>query len=110
MEYEDTGLNPDEVETLNNFTESQVGILLKDLNKEQRKHRWIPVTERLPETSDYILVSFSNFTVPLVARYEEDNEGGAFYPGDDDKSFVSTGIFVNAWMPLPEPYREDESK
>lgn len=24
------------------------------------------------------------------------------------KSYSSYGFFVNAWMPLPEPYREDE--
>ena len=27
------------------------GNMLKELNEEQRKHRWIPVEERLPEES-----------------------------------------------------------
>ena len=27
---------------------------------------------------------------------------------DDEKSYSSYGIFVNAWMPLPEPYREEQ--
>lgn len=41
--------------------------------------------------------------------YEADNDGnGAFYPGDDEKSYVEYDLFVNAWMPLPEPYRESE--
>lgn len=66
---------------------------------------WIPVEERLPEDDKYILVSFENFTVADIARYETDEEGGAFYPGDEDKSYVSYGLFVNAWMPLPEPYK-----
>ena len=39
---------------------------------------------------------------------EENNEGGTFYPGDDEKSYSSYGFFVDAWMPLPEPYREGE--
>lgn len=50
---------------------------------------------------------FENYTMPDIARYEENDEGGTFYPGDDEKPYSSYGIFVNAWMPLPEPYREE---
>ena len=69
---------------------------------------WIPISERLPEDESYILVSFENATMPDIARYEENDEGGTFYPGDDEKSYSSYGIFVNAWMPLPESYREEQ--
>ncbi len=69
---------------------------------------WIPLEERLPEDDKYILVSFENFSVADIARYEEDEDGGTFYPGDEDKSYASDGLFVNAWMPLPEPYRPEE--
>lgn len=72
----------------------------------QAKQFWIPVTERLPETDDYILISFSNYTLPDIGRYEIDAEGnGAFYPGNKDVSYASIGVFVNAWMPLPEPWK-----
>ena len=71
-----------------------------------RTNVWIPVSEKLPEDDRYILLSFENFSVPLVGRYEEDEEGGAFYVGDDPDSCVSEGIYVNAWMPLPKPYKE----
>lgn len=67
---------------------------------------WIPCSERFPDGDRYILVSFENSTLPDIARYERDDEGGTFYPGDDEKSYLSYGFFVNAWMPLPEPYRE----
>ena len=67
--------------------------------------KWIPVSERLPKDESYILVSFENSTMPDIARYEENDEGGAFYSGDDEKSYSSYGFFVNAWMPLPEPYK-----
>lgn len=70
-----------------------------------QSQKWIPASERLPEDESYILVSFENSTMPNIARYEENNEGGTFYPGDDEKSYSSYGFFVNAWMPLPEPYR-----
>ena len=71
-----------------------------------KETQWIPCSERLPEDESYILVSFENSTMPDIARYEENDEGGTFYPGDDEKSYSSYGIFVNAWMPLPKPYRE----
>lgn len=69
---------------------------------------WIPVKERLPETDDYILLSFSNFSLPMVGRYEEDRDGGAFYLGDCDEedTCISQDLFVNAWKPLPEPYQD----
>ena len=69
---------------------------------------WIPCSERFPDGDRYILVSFENSTMPDIARYEENDEGGTFYPGDDEKSYSSYGFFVNAWMPLPEPMKEDD--
>ena len=67
----------------------------------------IPIAERLPETDDYILISFENFNVPQVGRYEADEDGGGeFYPGDEDFTYKSIDLYVNAWMPLPQPYRQ----
>ena len=66
---------------------------------------WIPVEEELPETDKYILLSFSNFSIPCVGRYEEDENGGAFYVGDDDETCISQDMFVNAWMNLPAQYQ-----
>lgn len=70
------------------------------------KHvKWIPVEERLPDMDLYVLVSFENFNLPDIGRYESNKNGGLFYSGDDDKSYAQCGLRVNAWMPLPEPYR-----
>ena len=69
--------------------------------------RWIPVTERFPEPGDYVLLSFPDFSVPAIGRYDEDEEGGAFFIGDETESLVSQDMFVNAWMPLPETYKEE---
>ena len=72
---------------------------------------WIDINDKLPDPGEYVLVSFENFTLLDIGRYETDSDGsGAFYPGDDDTSYVSFGIFVNAWMPLPEVYRREEQK
>ena len=71
------------------------------------ENMWIPIDQDVPVDDRYVLVSFSNFNVPDIARYEEDEDGGgAFYPGDDDKSYNSYGLVVNAWMPLPDPSRD----
>lgn len=95
-EYEDTGVTPQEIYSL------KAGSILKLLGKQ-----WIHVEERLPDNDDYILMSFENFSLPLVGRYETDETGGAFYVGDDEESCISQNLFVNAWMPLPEPYRPE---
>nr|DAM39115.1 MAG TPA: Protein of unknown function (DUF551) [Caudoviricetes sp.] len=90
-EYEDTGLEPREV-----------------LQLKKNAVRWIPVTERLPDPESYILVSFENFSLPDIATYRVDEDGsGAFYPGDEDYTYLSAGVFVNAWMPLPEAYKAE---
>ena len=71
-------------------------------------NNWIPVEERYPDTDTYILLSLSNFSIPIVGRWEEDEDGGAFYAGDEDETLVSQDMFVNAWMPLVKPYRPEE--
>lgn len=82
---------------------------LKNLLETKEKYQWIPVEEKLPEQNKYILLSFDNFSIPQVGRYEEDEEGnGAFYLGDEEETCISQLLFVNAWMELPEQYKEEE--
>ena len=68
---------------------------------------WIPA-EKPPKNNNYILLSFENFPVSLVGRYEEDQRGGAYYAGDDLESCISEDMIVNAWQPLPKPYQLKE--
>ena len=70
---------------------------------------WIPVDdeEHRPKNEEYVLVSFSNFDLPDIARYEENEEGGLYFPGDMEYSYANIGLFANAWQPLPKPYREE---
>lgn len=74
--------------------------------------KWILPDDRTPENESYVLVSFANSSMPDIGRYEEDEDGGAFYPGDEEYTYTSVGLFVNAWMPLPEPYKgvDDDEK
>ena len=76
-----------------------------------RKHMndgWIPVEEKVPDSGIYIFLSFTNFTLPMIGRYEKDSDGGAFYIGDEEETCVSQDLYVNAWRPLPEPYRPEQ--
>ena len=75
---------------------------------EQHNVGWIPIDEKLPPDDNFILLSFSNFSIPIVGRYEEDEDGGGnFFAGDEDEPLISQDLFVNAWMPLPKCYEEE---
>lgn len=79
-----------------------------------RKMQWIPAVNT-PEVdedgySEHILLNFENTSIHEIGRYIEDGDGGgAYYIDDDVKPCLSSyGLFVNAWMPLPERYKEDD--
>lgn len=96
--YEDTGLTPEEAEALDSFERSQVGKMLKELNEEQRKHRWIPVEERLPEESLNSVIGWDKYRERccFVQYY-----AGSWHLGDES-------VRIIAWRPLPEPYQGKE--
>ena len=101
-DYEDTGCSPDDVIRLDDFEQSNTSKLLKQLNGEYKKHRWIPVEERLPEENKYVLLSFYGLEEPAFGMYEE-NEWYLGYAYGGEKC-ISVGLLVSAWLPLPEPY------
>lgn len=42
----------------------------------------------------------------MIGRYTvDDDDPGTFRVGDTDDSFVENDLYVNAWMPLPEPWK-----
>ena len=70
-----------------------------------KETQWIPCGERLPEHGKYVLISCEGFDTPTVVKYEEDDIGGTFYLSEDAPC-EDFGIVVEAWRPLPEPYKE----
>lgn len=62
---------------------------------EDGQPKWIPVTERLPERGQEIIVYVKNIVKPIVHPYQ-------FWQQDFD-SFLR----VTHWMPMPEPPKEE---
>lgn len=72
----------------------------------EQEPRWIPVTERLPDEGYRVLVTRitdENYKYMRVATYQ-----GDCWMDDTDKFNKPNPHKVIAWMPLPEPYEEDE--
>ena len=104
MEYEDTGVDPEEVEELLNFEKTDSYRLLEKLNAEERKNRWIPVTERLPKDEQEVWVSTKTGSVCLAMYHE------SYGICERSVFLLSFGILqvddVTAWQPSnsPAPY------
>lgn len=85
--------------------------LLKDLANKADSFEWIPASERLPEPPkgrnpmldykmlDIYLVTVSDEGYPIRAFWDGKNFGDGMFKLD-----------VKAWMPLPEPYKENEDE
>lgn len=69
-----------------------------------QNQKWIPCSERLPEkpkvdSSDGYIVQSRHVIQPFSAYWD-----GRWWTNDDDD--VVGGVI--AWMPLPEPFKEEE--
>lgn len=99
LHYEDTGLDPEQIRELDE--------LYAEKCKELAKHRWIPVTERLPEDEEsLVLIQVSGKpegnimledAITMASYNVADGWLLEMYPEWEDAHPV-------AWMPLPEPY------
>ena len=65
--------------------------------------KWIPVTERLPEASDYYL-----YKAKGIYRGLKNGVGVSYFMHKAKKWQKTNGDFVTHWMPLPEPPKEVE--
>lgn len=67
--------------------------------------RWILVSEQLPEDEQEVLFSTKTGWVHL-GRYYNDNSVNRWYSSLEKMRAWNNA--VNAWMPLPEPYKDGE--
>lgn len=77
----------------------------------QLKTRWIPVSERMPEKDEYTDFYKCMVARPYTSRSNTCDICIAYFDGKRFLSHNSHGIVsgVKAWMPLPEPYKEEGS-
>ncbi len=87
----------------------------------EQEPKWIPVSERLPEINQRVLVTSYGRVCYAMMISEDDNSGYPVFRLQDSlnervvcettvHSKFTTGR-ITAWMPLPKPYKEEsESK
>ena len=80
---------------------NELKVLREKIQTLLKKDRWIPITEKLPEPYKTVIVT----DVETIDTYTCEYHGGGYWNTD-------TGDAKNriiAWMPLPEPYKEDKA-
>lgn len=71
----------------------------------EEAERWIPVTERLPAYGEDVLISIGGYcNVGYVVPVNEEERYNWYFSG-----WYHSPNDVTAWMPLPEPYKEDKA-
>ena len=69
---------------------------------------WIPVSDRLPKTGNTIVLTQDKYGHIALAIYKDEK---FYYLNQTNTTFIK-GSVINgaiAWMPLPEPYREEDN-
>lgn len=67
--------------------------------------QWIPVSKKLPNKNDYVIVT-TKCGVVIEAQFEVWNSGEKEWWIDNDNSLEFDDVV--AWMPMPKPYERKE--
>ena len=89
---------------LNRFVRKIAISALRKMPSAQPEQRWIPVSEKLPNFAQRVLVSTANFVYEAI--YFDEDAGWSTY-NVTFKDVEESEIL--AWMPLPEPYAEEQN-
>ena len=95
-------------ETLDPRTDSTIcdviEAVIEKINDAEKVGEWIPVTERLPEKKGSYLFTTTGYDCArvLILSFDPDDELAV--------EIARTGVDLAAWMPLPDPYKEDDEE
>lgn len=67
------------------------------------EHRWIPVSERLPEKMQYVLVRYQNNDMAVASWFGGDEDIRFCRAMTDEGWCADCDTEPTHWMPLPEP-------
>lgn len=74
-------------------------------------NKWIPVSEKLPEDFQRVLVTIVNYNEDRIVRvaeyYKWEGVKGTFHIKENHERWEVGEKGLLAWMPLPEPYRAE---
>ena len=96
-DYENTGITPEQLQVIN----EEYTKMAKELAEFRKQNQWIPVSERLPENGEEVLITNGKYVTIDERYFLENTEDGEAYTWD-----INGWDDVVAWMPLPEPYKE----
>ena len=72
-----------------------------------RPVKWIPVTERLPEKMQYVLVRYQNNDMAVASWFGGDEHIRFWRAMTDEGWCADCDTEPTHWMPLPEPPKEE---
>lgn len=75
----------------------------KKVDAQSVRDAWIPVSERLPEQHEWVLVSDGTWSAIGTHLDDEDLEPNKRWMDESAELIESNGIKITHWQPLPQP-------
>lgn len=91
---------------------TSLSVAIDTMRQMEQKQRWIPASERLPDTDDKVLCWYEYFHWSQEKVLPEYGLGRYLRETSAWFGEVANGkdVRVIAWMPLPKPYEPQESE
>ena len=108
LEYEDPEW-ADKLLKENERLKKELQMLMLDRDCEKHSGKWIPVSERLPDTEDKVLCWYEYYHWSQEKILPEYGLGQYICGGWFGEVSNGLNVRVIAWQPLPAPYKEEQT-